>query len=560
MSKIVKTGLEVLTKFKSGINKLAKAVEVTLGPSGKYVILERTFGSPHVTKDGVTVSMDVDSSDPIENIAITIGKDVTQKIGKSAGDGTSTSTCILNALMDSGYNNLTEKTVFGKRRLITYDPIEFRRGLETASKDVVSRLDSISNKVTGLDQIRSIAMISSNHDTEIADLIHEAHRELSIGALVLRDPDPAIGDKSYVTLNKGYLLDKGYYSQSFTDSEGSDTCNLDKPRVFISKDPLVDPMDLVELVTISISNKVPIVIIAPEFSEHVMAFLVKNQLKTIAKILPILTPGIGVSKLEYTKDLCVVTGFHMDLIPKDLSKLKLENLGICESIKSDSSETIISTSSIYEDEIHAYVTKLESNLSTSTGYEKSRLESRLARLKGELAVITLSALTEGELSEKIDRLDDAIEATKSAIEGGYIPGSGIPLVRIAEELRSKLTQEYDSSDSFIRGYDTVISAIEKPFRTIVTNLGKNPDKIKNRIDSYLNDRLLRLRSSDVLNSEFLKFEVGYNGVSREVTNLKNSGIIDPTKVTKLAVKNSVSAAITLLTTNCTITNKKSKDD
>jgi chaperonin GroEL len=549
MSKKIRLGLDSLRKIKKGVNALAEAVKVTLGPSGRTVILYRGLGSHHVTKDGVTVAKDVELEDSVENMASSLVKQVASKTAELAGDGTTTSIVLIQGMFNKAYKFLIKKKLFWgliPEKFTKVNPMDLKKGMEKAVANIITCLKFISIKVTKNHELKNIAMISSNGDESMGTLLFEIYDKLGTDVKITRDADPSTTGKDFHNITEGYTIDRGYLSPSFTNERDGTLCRLKDPIFALIPGLLKDYQIIIPYLETSFLEKRPLVVLADDYDSKILDMLVKNNLNPkSSSILALRTPGMGGKKAYNMEDFSAVIGYNSPISNSIPSNLKGSNLGTCKEIISTSEETNIIVSETNKDSMEKHIAFLETSLSEETdkGYIFEVIEDRLSKLKGKIAVITLHASTEGELLERIDRLDDAIEATKSAIEEGYIAGGGLPLYRVADYMSKNLDRNILTKDELV-GYLSVLEAIKEPFNTIITNGGLNPLGIyKNIPVEYPNINL------DPKNKFYT---VGYNSKKGVYEDLILKGVIDPVKVTRIALQNAVSTSGLLLTTGCTI--------
>jgi chaperonin GroEL len=549
MSKKIRLGIEPLQLIKEGVNTLANAVKVTLGPRGRTVILYRGFGGPHVTKDGVTVAKDVEFENSVMEMASTLVKQVAKKTADEGGDGTSTSITLIDAMFSLAYDKLVSKPkLFGliPSKFTDVNPMELKQGMEMAVTDVIKSLKKITYKIQNSKELKNIAMISSNGDESMGNALYGIYSKLGNSVRITRDPDPSISGKDEVTISEGYKLDRGYASPSFTNFKDRTVCKLESPIFGLFSGTLNSFDILIPFLELSFLIKRPLVIVADDFDSKILESLVKNNLNSkTPDILALKTPGMGDKKSYNLEDLAAVIGYNLPFVNPDEKLVKETNLGSCKRLLSTHSETTIVVSESNSDLLQEHLKFLESSITEDlSDYAIDIQKERISRLKGKVAVISLHAKTEGELLERIDRLDDAIEATKSAIEEGYIAGSGLPLYRISEKLNKDLMSKISIiSRSSILGYLCVLEAIKEPFNNILSNGGIDPDKVYKKIPKQINQELV---------PENKHYTLGYNSRTDTYGDLILQGIIDPVKVTRIALENAVSTSGVLLTTGCTI--------
>lgn len=549
MSKKIRLGIDSLNKIKEGVNTLAEAVKVTLGPSGRTVLLYRGLGSHHVTKDGVTVAKDVELEDSVENMASSLVKQVASETADEAGDGTTTSITLIQAMFNHAFKFLViKKRLWGliPQRFSRVNPMDLKKGMEIAVKNIIACLKTISITVTSNHELKNIAMISSNGDESMGNILFDIYNKLGTDVRISRDADPSTTGKDHHNITEGYTIDRGYLSPSFTNERDGTLCRLKDPIFALIPGLLKNYEVIIPFLETSFLEKRPLVVVADDYDSKVLDMLVKNNLNPkSSSVLALRTPGMGGKKSYNMEDLSAVISYETAISGTAPTSLKGSKLGKCKEIISSSSETTIIVSKESKDSMAKHISFLQTSLDEEKGdsYTAEVLSERISKLRGKIAVVTLTASTEGELLERIDRLDDAIEATKSAIEEGYIAGSGLPLYRISEYLEESLDATSLNRDQML-GYLSVLEAVKAPFNTIITNGGLKPKGIyKNIPVEYPSIKL------DPTNKFYT---VGYNSKNSSYENLISAGIIDPVKVTRIALQNAVSTSGLLLTTGCTI--------
>jgi chaperonin GroEL len=530
MNKQIFHGKESREKLLEGVNDLADAVVVTLGPRGRNVIIEKENLSPHITKDGVTVAKSINFSDSGKNLGAQIIKEAAQQTADTAGDGTTTSTVLARSIFKNGMEAVASGS----------NPIELYRGMQIATKSISnSLLKNVSKDVSSDETIKHIATISANGDTEIGSIIADAIKEVGRdGVVTVEEGNSA---ETELEIVEGLQFDRGYLSHFFMNNQSKLACILEEPNVLIYDGRISDMNEIIPLLeNSSISNK-PIVIIAHEVDGEALATMVVNSARGTLKCLAVKAPGFGQERIEILKDIAVLTGGTV--ISKELG-LTLEDVtdehfGVCDKIVSDKIKTSIiggrgSKESI-ENRIELIKTEKEK---TQSDYEKEKLQTRLSKLAGGVAIIRVGAQSEVELKEKKDRVDDAILSTKAAIEEGIVPGGGVALIHALEncDFGELLTLSKDMTI----GSSIIAEACRAPFKAILTNAGLNSDKL-------LSELISRVSNGEEL--------VGYDVVNEKFDNLVSIGVIDPTKVTRTALEKAVSVAGTLLTTECMIVNE-----
>ena len=525
MAKEIKFNIEAREKLKKGVDQLADAVKVTLGPKGRNVIIEKKFGAPQVTKDGVTVAKEIDLSDPYANIGAHLVKEVASKTGDDAGDGTTTATVLAQAIVNVGLKNVTAGA----------NPMDLKRGIDKA---VVKVVESIKNqaKTVGDDysKIEQVARVSANNDAEIGRLIAEAmekvHKE---GVITVEE---AKGTENYVDLVEGMQFDRGYISPYFvTDTEKMAT-EMDSPFILIHDKKIGSMKELVPVLEATHQSGRGLMIIAEDIEGEALATLVVNRLRAGLKVCAVKAPGFGDRRKEMLEDIAILTGGTVITEEKGmkLEDTTLEMLGRAEKLTVDKEKTIIVNGAGSSETIAARVGQIKKQIETTTSdYDREKLQERLAKLAGGVAVLYVGAASEVEMKEKKDRVDDALNATRAAVEEGIVPGGGVALIRAIEALEGL---EGDNEDE-TTGIEIVKRAIEEPMRQIVANAGVEGAVIVQKVKEG-------------------KGDFGYNARLDVYQNLYESGVIDPAKVTRIALENAASIAGMFLTTECVLVEEK----
>jgi chaperonin GroEL len=540
MAKKIRLGINSLVKIKEGVNILAEAVKVTLGPKGRTVILHRGLGSHHVTKDGVTVAKDVEFEDSVMDMACKLVKQVARNTAELAGDGTTTSITLINAMFNNAYDKLAKKTWWMRKPKFTNtNPMDIKRGMEKAVEDTVQHLKDISKTIKGYEELKDIALISSNGDKSMGESLFKIYETLGDKVKITRDANPSVSGKDDILITEGYNFDRGYTSPSFTNTRDNTICRLDNPMFALIPGELRDFNEVLGFLELSFLVKRPLVVIADDFEPSILDALVKNNLNPKSShILALKTPGMGDRKGYNMEDIASAVNYELDVDRKS-KKLSEKEVGSCRQIITTSYDTTLILDDKSKDSLNNHVDFLETSLELQTSdYHKGILEDRISKLKGKMALVTLHAATEGEMLERIDRLDDAIEATKSAIEEGYIAGGGLPLYRISKIL-SPSVGSLKETDDFKKGYRSVLESLKEPFNSILRNGGYDPEEIYKNIP--------RVHSND---DDY--FSVGFNSSTGNYEDLIAGGVIDPVKVTRIALQSAVSTSGVLLTTGCTI--------
>jgi chaperonin GroEL len=512
------------SKLKRGVDQLAEAVKVTLGPKGRNVVIDKKFGSPTVTKDGVTVAKEVELSDPIENMGAQMVKEVATKTSDLAGDGTTTATVLAQAIFREGLKNVTAGA----------NPMELKRGIDRAVEAVVEQLRSISVPTAGKKEIAQVGTISANNDKEIGNLIAEAMEKVGKDGVIT--VEEAKGLETTLETVEGMQFDRGYLSPYFvTDPEKMETV-LEDPYILIHDKKISAMKELLPLLEKSAQSGKPLLIIAEDVEGEALATLVVNKLRGTLKVSAVKAPGFGDRRKEMLRDIAVLTGGQV--ISEELG-FKLENatlsdLGRSKRVVVDKDNTTLVDGRGKPDDIKGRIAEIRGAIEKSTSdYDREKLQERLAKLSGGVAVINVGAATETELKEKKARVEDALHATRAAVEEGIVPGGGVALVRT----QAALERVKGTEDEKI-GVEIVRRALEEPIRMIAQNAGAEGSIVVARV------------------KESKEKNFGYNAANDTYEDLVKAGVIDPTKVTRTALQNAASIAGLLLTTECVVVEKK----
>lgn len=521
MAKNITSNQESREALKRGVDALANAVKVTLGPKGRNVIIEKKYGSPHITKDGVSVAKEIDLKDPVENMGAQLIKEVAQKTADQAGDGTTTATVLAQSMINNGMKNLAAGA----------DPMSLKRGIDKAVEIVVQNLKSQSREVANNEEIEAVATISANNDSEIGKLIAKAMAKVGKNGVIT--VEEARGTETELKIVEGMQFDRGYISPYFVTNTDSMECVLENPYVLITDRKISSMKDILPILEKSVQTSKPLLIIAEDVDGEALATLVVNRIRTGLKVAAIKAPGFGDRRKEMLEDIAIVTSGTY--ITEDRG-YKLENadlsmLGSCEKITISKDDTTIIGGSGKNKDISSRVNQIKTQIEKSTSdYDKEKLQDRVAKLSGGVGVIYVGAATETEMKEKKDRIDDALHATRAAVEEGIVAGGGTAYIRAINSI-SKMKLEDDE----MTGVNIIRRALEEPLRQIVQNAGEEGSIIINGVKQGNGD-------------------YGYNARSEKFENLLKSGVIDPTKVTRVALQNAASIASMFLTTECVISN------
>jgi chaperonin GroEL len=519
MPKMIKFDSEARDALKRGVDALANAVKVTLGPKGRNVVIDKKFGSPAITKDGVTVAKEIELKDPVENMGAQMVKEVASKTSDIAGDGTTTATVLAQAIISAGLKNVTAGA----------NPMDLKRGIDKAVKVVVENLKSMSTAV-GDDnkKIEQVASISANNDPEIGKLIAEAMAKVSKEGVIT--VEEAKGTDTYVEVVEGMQFDRGYLSAYFVTNAEKMEVEAESPYILIYDKKISNMKELLPVLEKVVSTGRHLVIIAEDVDGEALATLVVNKIRGALKVSSVKAPGFGDRRKAMLEDIAILTG---GTVISEERGYKLDNadltyLGTAERVVIDKDNTTIINGMGKKEDITARINQIKAQIETTTSdYDKEKLQERLAKLAGGVAVLYIGAASEIEMKEKKDRVDDALHATRAAVEEGIIPGGGVGYIRALDSLAGVDTSNEDERT----GVNIVRRALEEPLRMIVANAGGEGSII-----------IQKVREG--------KGGFGYNARTEQFENLLEAGVIDPTKVARVALENAASVAGMLLTTEC----------
>ncbi|MDR1877237.1 MAG: chaperonin GroEL [Flavobacteriaceae bacterium] len=528
MAKDIKFNIESRDALKKGVDALANAVKVTLGPKGRNVVIQKAFGAPHVTKDGVTVAKEIELEDAIENLGAQMVKEVASKTNDVAGDGTTTATVLAQAIVREGLKNVAAGA----------NPMDLKRGIDKAVIAVVKELKKQS-QVVGSDseKIKQVASISSNNDDTIGSLIADAFGKVGKEGVIT--VEEAKGTDTYVDVVEGMQFDRGYQSPYFVTNTDKMIAELDNPYILLCDKKISGMKDLLPVLEPVAQHGKSLLIISEEVDGEALATLVVNKLRGSLKIAAVKAPGFGDRRKAMLEDIAILTGGTVisEEAGLTLEGATLELLGTAEKVTIDKDNTTIVNGAGDDGAIKQRVGQIKAQIeNTTSDYDKEKLQERLAKLAGGVAVLYVGAASEVEMKEKKDRVDDALHATRAAVEEGIVAGGGVALVRAIGGIDSLKAENQDEEI----GIKIVKRAIEEPLRQIVANAGGEGSVVVNKVKEGSDD-------------------FGYNAKSEQYENMFASGIIDPTKVTRVALENAASVAGMLLTTECVITDIK-KDE
>ena len=525
MAKDIKFNIDAREQMKQGVDQLANAVKVTLGPKGRNVIIEKKFGAPHITKDGVTVAKEVELADPFQNAGAQLVKSVASKTGDDAGDGTTTATVLAQAIVREGLKNVTAGA----------NPMDLKRGIDKAVKAVVEHIKAQAEQVgDDYQKIEQVATVSANNDPEIGKLLADAMQKVSKDGVITIEE--AKGRDTTIGVVEGMQFDRGYLSAYFvTDTEKME-CVMENPYILIYDKKISNLKDFLPILEPAVQSGRPLLVIAEDVESEALTTLVVNRLRTQLKICAVKAPGFGDRRKAMLQDIAVLTGGLV--ISEDtgltLAQATVDMLGSADKVIVSKDNTTIAGGHGQAELIADRVNQIKNEIAnTKSDYDKEKLQERLAKLSGGVAVLYVGAPSEVEMKEKKDRVDDALCATRAAIEEGIIPGGGVAYIRAQAALDNVKGHNADEET----GIQIIRRAIEEPLRQIVDNAGEEASVVVNNVRSGEGD-------------------YGYNAREDKYENLKASGIIDPAKVTRVALENAASIAGMFLTTECVICDAK----
>ena len=525
MAKKIQFDIEAREGLKKGVDALANAVKVTLGPKGRNVIIGKSFGGPQVTKDGVTVAKEIELEDALQNMGAQMVKEVASKTNDLAGDGTTTATILAQAIVNEGLKNVTAGA----------NPMDLKRGVDKAVKSVVEFLNKSAQTVgNSSEKIKQIASISANNDNDIGELITQAFEKVGKEGVIT--VEEAKGTDTYVDVVEGMQFDRGYLSPYFVTNSEKMEADLENPHILLYDKKISAMKDLLPILEPVAQSGKPLLIIAEDVDGEALATLVVNKLRGALKIAAVKAPGFGDRRKAMLEDIAILTGATVISEERgfNLENTTLEMLGTSERVTIDKDNTTIVNGSGKKDDIKARVNQIKAQIETTTSdYDKEKLQERLAKLAGGVAVLYVGAASEVEMKEKKDRVDDALHATRAAVEEGIVAGGGVALLRS----RSKLDSLKANNDDEATGIQIISRALESPLRTIVENAGGEGS----------------VGVSKVIEG---KDSFGYDAKSDKYVDLFKSGIIDPKKVTRIALENAASVAGMILTTECALVDIK----
>lgn len=528
MAKEITFDIDAREQLKQGVDALANAVKVTLGPKGRNVIIEKKYGAPQITKDGVTVAKEIELEDSVNNLGAQLVKEVATKTGDAAGDGTTTATVLAQAIINVGLKNVTSGA----------NPMDLKRGIDKAVTEVVKSIRKQSQIVgNDYDKIEQVATISANNDSEIGALIAEAMKKVSKDGVITIEE--AKGTDTTIEVVEGMQFDRGYISPYFVTNTEKMECEMENPYILIHDKKISSLKELLPILEPAVQSGRPLLIIAEDVDSEALTTLVVNRLRSNLKICAVKAPGFGDRRKEMLEDIAILTG---GMVISEERGLKLESatlemLGTAEKVTIDKDNTIIVNGAGKKQSIADRINQIKAQIAATTSdYDREKLQERLAKLSGGVAVLYVGAGSEVEMKEKKDRVDDALSATRAAIEEGIVPGGGVSYIRAIEAV-AKLKSDNDDEKT---GIEIIRRAIEEPLRQIVTNAGKEGAVVVQKVSEGTGD-------------------FGYNARMDRYENLLAAGVVDPAKVTRVALENAASIAGMFLTTECVIVDKKEEN-
>ena len=525
MAKEILFNIDARDQLKKGIDTLANAVKVTLGPKGRNVIIEKKFGAPHITKDGVTVAKEVELADAYQNTGAQLVKEVASKTGDDAGDGTTTATVLAQAIVAEGLKNVTAGA----------SPMDIKRGIDKAVAKVVDSIKGQAETVgDNYDKIEQVASVSANNDPVIGKLIADAMRKVSKDGVITIEE--AKGTDTTIGVVEGMQFDRGYLSAYFVTNTEKMECEMEKPYILIYDKKISNLKDFLPILEPAVQTGRPLLVIAEDVDSEALTTLVVNRLRSQLKICAVKAPGFGDRRKEMLEDIAVLTG---GVVISEEKGLKLEQatvemLGTADKVTVSKDNTTIVNGAGDKENIKERCEQIKAQIvATKSDYDKEKLQERLAKLSGGVAVLYVGAASEVEMKEKKDRVDDALRATRAAIEEGIVPGGGVAYIRALDALEGFKGDNVDETT----GIDIIKRAIEEPLRQIVANAGKEGAVVVQKVREG-------------------KADFGYNARTDVYENLHAAGVVDPAKVTRVALENAASIAGMSLTTECVIVEKK----
>ena len=525
MAKEILFNIDARDQLKKGIDTLANAVKVTLGPKGRNVIIEKKFGAPHITKDGVTVAKEIELADAYQNTGAQLVKEVASKTGDDAGDGTTTATVLAQAIVAEGLKNVTAGA----------SPMDIKRGIDKAVAKVVDSIKSQAEKVgDNYDKIEQVASVSANNDPVIGKLIADAMRKVSKDGVITIEE--AKGTDTTIGVVEGMQFDRGYLSAYFVTNTEKMECEMEKPYILIYDKKISNLKDFLPILEPAVQTGRPLLVIAEDVDSEALTTLVVNRLRSQLKICAVKAPGFGDRRKEMLEDIAILTGGVVISEEKGLKleQATIEMLGTADKVTVTKDYTTVVNGAGNKDSIKERCEQIKAQIvATKSDYDREKLQERLAKLSGGVAVLYVGAASEVEMKEKKDRVDDALRATRAAIEEGIIPGGGVAYIRAIDSLEGMKGDNADETT----GIGIIKRAIEEPLREIVANAGKEGAVVVQKVREG-------------------KGDFGYNARTDVYENLHAAGVVDPAKVARVALENAASIAGMFLTTECVIVEKK----
>ncbi|WP_073342702.1 chaperonin GroEL [Bacteroides congonensis] len=525
MAKEILFNIDARDQLKKGVDALANAVKVTLGPKGRNVIIEKKFGAPHITKDGVTVAKEIELADAYQNTGAQLVKEVASKTGDDAGDGTTTATVLAQAIVAEGLKNVTAGA----------SPMDIKRGIDKAVAKVVESIKSQAETVgDNYDKIEQVATISANNDPVIGKLIADAMRKVSKDGVITIEE--AKGTDTTIGVVEGMQFDRGYLSAYFVTNTEKMECEMEKPYILIYDKKISNLKDFLPILEPAVQTGRPLLVIAEDVDSEALTTLVVNRLRSQLKICAVKAPGFGDRRKEMLEDIAILTGGVVISEEKGLKleQATIEMLGTADKVTVSKDNTTIVNGAGNKDSIKERCEQIKAQIvATKSDYDREKLQERLAKLSGGVAVLYVGAASEVEMKEKKDRVDDALRATRAAIEEGIIPGGGVAYIRAIDSIEGMKGDNADETT----GIGIIKRAIEEPLREIVANAGKEGAVVVQKVREG-------------------KGDFGYNARTDVYENLHAAGVVDPAKVARVALENAASIAGMFLTTECVIVEKK----
>ena len=525
MAKDITFNIEARESLKNGVDKLANAVKVTLGPKGRNVIIEKKYGAPHITKDGVTVAKEIELEDAQENLGAQLVKEVASKTGDQAGDGTTTATLLTQAIVSVGLKNVTAGA----------NPMDLKRGMDKAVSAVVDHIKSQAEVVgDNYEKIEQVATISANNDAAIGKLIADAMRKVTKDGVITIEE--AKGTDTTISVVEGMQFDRGFISPYFATNTETMEVEMDNPYILIHDKKITNLKELMPVLEPAVQSGRPLLIIAEDVESDALTALVVNRLRANLKICAVKAPGFGDRRKEMLEDIAILTGGQVIAEERGikLEQATLDMLGTAEKVVVNKDNTTIVNGAGNKEAIAARANQIKAQIAaTKSQYDKEKLQERLAKIAGGVAVLYVGAASEVEMKEKKDRVDDALSATRAAIEEGIVAGGGVAYIRAQKVLDLVVAENEDEKT----GIEIIRRAIEEPLRQIVYNAGKEGAVVVDKVRAGEGD-------------------FGYNARKDEYEHLKAAGVVDPAKVARVALENAASIAGMFLTTECVITDKK----